>query len=307
MDARITKSRLANLLSYDWLKIAAVILAAVVAICVFFTMVQTRPGKYHVFTVFGYSGLVAGDGAQDFLEYLQRDVFSYDVLEVEQEAFGESRYSDTVLMARRTTEQGNVMLTSTNPIDPEDPSVTVLSQLLGGENHTIALDLDVYFEDCKQYLVRFFGEDWENGPLIAAEAEACFLRRNGKDRRFRSEAKRAEGVRAEYERLEQLRRDYRFVMAQVESGALPLLDVEDENGVPRHKALGLGGLAGLRKYFYYTSTTSEEGAEGRNAENICIFLFKNDDDAGVPAEKVENDLRYEAVSYLRALVERFGT
>ena len=71
MDARITKSRLANLLSYDWLKIVAAILAAVLVICVFFTTVKTRPGKYHTFTVYGYRELVEGGDANGFLERLQ--------------------------------------------------------------------------------------------------------------------------------------------------------------------------------------------------------------------------------------------
>lgn len=42
MDARITKQRLANMLSYDWLKIIGAIALAAVVFCVFFMMIATR-------------------------------------------------------------------------------------------------------------------------------------------------------------------------------------------------------------------------------------------------------------------------
>ncbi len=310
MDARITKSRLANLLSYDWLKIVAAILAAVLVICVFFTTVKTRPGKYHTFTVYGYRELVEGGDANGFLERLQADgVLSYDVLKTEQETFGTGQYANAAFTARRSTADGTVMFTTTNRTDEEDPSVTVISELLGGDQHTMALDLDTYLSDCEKYLIRFFGENWRAGTLDRAEAEACFLARNGKDRRYRSEAKRAEGVLQEYERFEHLRSDYIFVCDRLADGTLSYVDIADEKEVLHHKAFALGKLSQLRNYYYYAeTTTNEEGEEVTvaNSANVCLFLFRNDSDEGAAAKDVKNDLRYEALSYVRALVERFG-
>lgn len=312
MDARITKSRLANMFSYDWLKIVAAIAAAVLAICVFFTTVKTRPGKYHVFTVYGYRELVAGESAGSFLQELKDNgTLSYDVLDTSQETFGTGQYAEAAFAARRSTAQGNVMFTTTNRTSEEDASATVIGELLGGENCPMALDLDVYLNDCQNYLIRFFGEDWQAGQLDREEAEACFLARNGKDRRFRTEAKKAEGVLQEYGRLEQLRKDYIYVCGCVENGTLSYVDVADEKGVLHHKAFALGKLAGLRNYYYYTETTkNEESGEETvvtSSANVCLFLFSNDNDEGRAARYVENDLRYEPISYVRALVERFGT
>lgn len=311
MDARITKQRLANMLSYDWLKIIAAIAVAVLFICVFFTTVSTRPGQYQVFTVYGYRELAAGEDASGFLGELQeRGVFSYDILKTEQETFGTGQYADAAFTARRSVMKGTVMFTTTNRTDENDVSATVIKEILGGENCSMALDLDVYLDDCKNYLIRFFGEDWEHGTLDKAEAEACFSERNGKDRRYRTAAKKAEGILREYERLEQLREDYLFVKARVDDGTLPYVDVADEKDAMHHKAFALGKLTGLRNYYYYTETTKNEetGEEVTvtSSANVCLFFFRNDNDEGKAAKAVENDLRYEPISYLRALVERFG-
>ncbi len=311
MDARITKQRLANMLSYDWLKIIAAIAVAVLFICVFFTTVSTRPGTYQVFTVYGYRELFAGEAANGFVEELKEDgVFSYDILKAEQETFGTSQYADAAFTARRSVLEGTVMFTTTNRTDEDDPSATVIKELLGGENCPMALDLDVYFDDCKNYLIRFFGEDWEKGALDTAEAEACFLKRNGKDRRYRTDEKKAEGILQECERLEQLREDYLFVRKCMEEGTLPYVDVADEKDVVHHKAFALGKLAGLRSYYYYTETMTDEESNQEttvaSSANVCLFFFRNDSDEGKSAENVENDLRYEPISFVRALVERFG-
>lgn len=306
MDARITKSRLANMLSYDWLKIVAAIAFAVMAICVFFTTVTTRPRQNQVFSIYGYRELLEGIDAAEFTSNLEKEgVFSYDILKVEKETFGTGQYAEAAFTARRSVVQGTVMFTTTNRTDANDPEATVLSGLTGGDRQLLALDLDVYLADCEKYLVRFFGEDWEKGALDRAEAEKCFHARNDGDRRYRSDDKKREGVLQEYERLEKLRSDYRYVLALVGNGTLPFVYVKDENGEERAKAFALGNLAGIRNLYYYTEET--DGVEITSAANVCMILLRNDYDAGRNAYAVENDLRYEPISFVRALVERFGT
>lgn len=305
MDARITKPRLANLLSYDWLKIVIAIAAAVLAICVFFTTVKTRPGKFHVFTVYGYRELNTGASEAGFMEkLLETGAFSYDVLVAEQETFGTGQYSGAAFSARRAAGQGTVMFLTTNRTDEDDPSKTVATELLGGENHALALDLDVYMSDCENYLIRFFGEKWREGTLDKEEAEKCFLKRNEKDRRYRKQEKKEEGISDEYARLEKLRTDYVFVRSLVEDGTLPFVEIADQEGKMRPKAFSLSALTSLRDYYYYTETTDDVTVA--SSANICMMIFRNDSDAGKPAYLVENDLRYEVFSYLRALVENFG-
>ena len=52
MDARITKQRLGNLLSYDWLKMLIAIVIAVFLIILLFTMTATRVTNAQTFAVY---------------------------------------------------------------------------------------------------------------------------------------------------------------------------------------------------------------------------------------------------------------
>lgn len=305
MDARITKTRLSNLLSYDWIKILVAIAAAVIAICVFFTTVKTRPRGNQVFAVYAYREISGGEDSEFLADRLMKEsVFSYDVLDTQFEAFGTGQYSDAAFSARRSAVQGQVMFVSSNLTSEEEGAPTVLENFTGGDRADYSLDLDRYFLDCENYLIRFFGADWEHGTLIEAEAERCFLARNGKDKRYRSAGKREQGIADEKARLTKLRDDYLFVRACLADGVLSLANVKDEEGRETPRAFALGALKDLRDLVFYTEV--KDGKNIPSAENICMILFVNDNDAGKPALQVENDLRYEPLSFLRYLVEKYG-
>lgn len=290
------------MLSYDWLKIIAAIAAAVLLICVFFTTVQTRPRPQQVFTVYGYRELLAG-AATEGLDDDLLDELSYDVLKAEIETFGTGEYSDAAFTARRSASLGTVMFTTTNKyIDAQGNETTVLESVAGGETAELALDLEQYFADCRAYLERFFGEDL--GSLNKEEARACFMKRNGEDRRFRTQQKLEEGVLEEYSRLERLKEDYLFVLSRFESGLIEYSFVTDKNGQPRANAIALGKLQRLSEFYYYNEISGEETV--RTSRNIVLFFFRNDNDAGKPAAQVTNDLRYEPVSFLRYLIKEYG-
>lgn len=314
MDARITKYRLGNMLSYDWLKIVISIVVAVLALVVFFTTVQTRPGRTHVFTVFGYREIVAGSDARTLTDDMEaRGVFSYDILETRVETFGENTYSEQAFAARRSAGEGSVLFTTTNAMTTrneagEEVETTVLQWRAGGESTEFGYDVVQFFRDCENYLVRFFGADYKTDPhLDEEEAERCFLKRNGKDKRYRKAANREQGILDERARLEKLRDDYIAVMGCFE-GDKPLFDLEyvtDNNGNQRAAAIGLGGLSdGFKALYYYNDPAGE--TSGPLYENVCLVLLRNDGDAGKAQTEIGNDLRYEPVSFLRYLAERYG-
>ena len=56
MDAKITKTRLEQMLSYDWIKIVAVALAAILAWSLVFTMSATRITTTQQFVIMNYPG-----------------------------------------------------------------------------------------------------------------------------------------------------------------------------------------------------------------------------------------------------------
>lgn len=302
MDAGITKHRLGNMLSYDWLKIIAAILAAVLALVAFFTTVKPRPGKYRIFTVYGYSEIRMGDF--DLTDRLA-GVFSYDVLKIEYETFGKEQYSETAFTARRSAGQGTVMFTTTNVADGEEETgKTVLETLTAGDMTGLALDVEQYLADCERYLIRFFGEDWRTGQLREEEARECFLNRNAKDNRYRRAEKREEGVRDEFLRLERLREDYIALLGHFDAGKLGFVYVADNEERAYASAISLAKLGGLKNLVYYWDESN--GGSVMTSENVCLLLFRNDEDAGRPADETENDLRYEAVSFLDFLVDQFS-
>lgn len=300
MDARITKSRLSNLLSYDWIKILVAIVVAVLGLVAFFTTIKTRPGRIHTFTVYGYAGIYSGTFANQAERDLLEGVLSYDILKADFESFGEDEYSDVAYAARRSSGTGNVMFTTTNPGEGGE---SVLQNVAGGELTEIALDVEQYLSDCEQYLIRFFGENWRTAEVDVAEAKQCFLKRNGKDNRYRFSAeKREQGVKDECARLEKLREDYLAVLESFQDGTLEYSEVKDESGNLRKNGISLKNLAGVNRLFYYY----EEESKAVSTANLCMILFRNDNDAGVAASKVENDLRYECISFIRYLVGKFS-
>ena len=81
MDAKITKERLGLLLSYDWIKIACICIAAVAAWLLLFTSTATRPTRGQAFELYTYPG-ASLQIAPDLAKWQSEGALSFDVLEV---------------------------------------------------------------------------------------------------------------------------------------------------------------------------------------------------------------------------------
>ena len=81
MDAKITKERLGLLLSYDWIKIACICIAAVAAWLLLFTSTATRPTRGQAFELYTYPG-ASLQVAPDLAKWQSEGALSFDVLEV---------------------------------------------------------------------------------------------------------------------------------------------------------------------------------------------------------------------------------
>ena len=321
MDARITKSRLANLLSYDWLKIIAAILAVVFILIVFFTTIKTRARNEQEFIIYAYSTteslsggdpdmtLYNGERANTFSdELLESGALSYDVLYSTFENLGNDQYSETLFTARRMAGQGTVMLVSDYISPDKDPEeeelVSSLDLLFSTTTSEFAYDPNEYFAECEEYLQRFFGENWREGTLNEEEAEACFLSRNEKDNRYHLASQREVGIEDEKQRLLKLREDYIFVLENcIETGLFTypevtlLVDEYEEETTTGTYAIDIGDLPALRELVYHYVEAGETSVQ--SSEDICLVILKNPD-------RMESDLRFETVSFLRYLYEEYG-
>lgn len=85
MDAKITKNRLVQMLSYDWIKIAATALAVIFFWMLIFTWSATRITNTQKFVIHNYFGVSLGDGyyTAGYNGFGKGKVFSYEVFETE--------------------------------------------------------------------------------------------------------------------------------------------------------------------------------------------------------------------------------
>ena len=217
MDARITKQRLANMLSYDWLKIVGAIALAAVFFSLFFTMIATQATDGQTFYVYVFNGLSTGSDFPSLTGDLEaKGVFGYEILDTGSEVFtGNGLYGNSVYTARRSAGEGRVMFV--NDVRTKDEDGTESSMLLDFldyegteyERFSSFLDPEVFLADCREYLANFFGE--ELTALNHDRAREAFMKRNGKDKRFRTSAKKEAGVLMEEKRLEKLKEDYLLI------------------------------------------------------------------------------------------------
>lgn len=304
MDARITKQRLANMLSYDWLKIIGAIALAAALFCVFFVMIATRATDGQTFYVYAYDGLTAGADFNRLDEDLKnKNVFAYDILDIGCETFKADKiYGTAAFTARRSAGEGRVMFI--DDVREEDKDGKVSSTLLSfldnadteHEKFSFFLNPEDFLNDCKAYLQSFFGEDLTE-ELNAEKAREAFMARNGKDKRYRSAAKKEAGVLQEEERLKKLKNDFVSVKEAVENKTLDFATYTGFEGKVHTVGFSMKSLNKITSLVYYTAE-DEDGKKVQAKDDVVLCIFDNG--------KREGDLKYETVNFLAYLLRTYG-
>lgn len=302
MDARITKQRLANMLAYDWLKIIGTIALATVFFCVFFMMIATRPTAGQSFYIYAYDGLSAGGDFNRLEDDLKnRSVFAYDILDIGSTSFtSDDLYGTSAFTARRASGEGRVMFISdARKTDDKGKESSDLLNFLDNagteyESFGLFIDPEKFMEECEAYLKNFFGKDVSGEPN-AESVRAAFLERNGKDKRYRTSAKKEAGVKKETERLTKLKKDFLTVKGAIESGAFGYVTYTGHLEKVHTVAFSMKSLNVQPLVFY---TVKEEGNEVKKNDDIALCIFNNG--------TREGDLKYETVNFLAYLLERYN-
>ena len=304
MDARITKQRLANMLSYDWLKILGAIALAATVFCVFFMMIATRTTAGQNFFVYAYNGVSdGGDFSRLGDDLKDRNVFAYDILSTGSETFSKGGlYGSSVYMARRSSGEGRAMFVDderTKDEKTEKVSSTLLSFIdeegTKDENFSAFLNPEEFLKDCETYLKNFFGEDLSE-ELNTENARASFIARNGKDKRFRTKAKKEAGVKQEIERLNKLKEDFLAVKEAVDTKLLDFVRYEGFEGKVHTLGFSMGKINKITSLVYYVGQ-DEEGKKIQKQDNLVLCLFDNG--------TREGDLKYETVNFLAYLLRTY--
>jgi len=263
MDAKITKKRLAHMLSYDWVKIIGAIAIAIVVWTLIFTMTATRITNTQRFVVSNYLGAYYGNT-------MSKTEFSYEIIEAESLdnlRGGESMFN-TLFDSNLAIGDGDVMLVPNYPVSRQAKLDEDGNEMKDGEGNVIyeisedtyieqALarsfssfsrldDTDAqkgYFTQMKEYLAKFYtkvGEESKTfGPLTvsvatfdkdslnktaAEEAFRARIRAN-KDKRFKKESQIAEGVQQEFKRMQMYLDAYNTFFEYAEKGYVAFTDV----------------------------------------------------------------------------------
>lgn len=324
MDAKITKSRLGLLLSYDWIKIIGICVAAVLLWTLLFTTLATRATSGQIFEIYAYAGVRANFNQLGTLDGLHRKgALSRDVLEFTSTSLT-SDYGDTILQAHTSAGQGDVIFVpDTADETDEEGNVTGYTGLknylssyfsnsywLGEEDLVLSesYTMKSYFTSCAEYLGRFFKTDGQadlNGTLDKSAAETNFRSRIKGDKRYKNETQIAAGLEEEYVRLENLRTSFNTVYEwthndsaddpiELRTVTMTYTDASDKEQTAEWTfAFDLGNVRNLSEFVADTSVSPA------TSENMCMAVMRSGNSS-------EEDLRYEPFTFLTYLAEKFG-
>lgn len=324
MDAKITKQRLSRLLSYDWLKIIALAVAAIFFWTLIFTMTATRITPAQQFTVINYtSNRSLSDAFNDsYAKAFKDGVFSYEVLETNVNDLNTAgEYASTVLEARLSTSEGDVIFipdigdkdyAKKNEDTGETTYEYTYIESFARRYFTSLYELegeDGYFARLEKFLNGYYGGDYLNGELDTARAESVFKARieKNKDKRFKTAAQIEQGVKDEIERIEKYCAAYKEFNGYLQEGLVEYTYVKIVYGKGEKDfregmyALNIcpdeskaGKLKNLFAYQVTEQTEDGNNVSKATAKDMNVLFFKFGD--------VEESFEYESLLYVNYVI-----
>ena len=329
MDAKITKTRLSRMLSYDWLKIVGVIAALILVWSLIFTMTATRITPAQQFHVLNYAGNYSfGNSFYKMYEGAE-DALSYEVIELHSEDLSANEQHLTTLMeARLATYEADVMFVA----DIADPDTdyeddkgetqykhTYLETFIMRYRYRLynladpTVDEDSYFKKMENYLNVYYKGDWTKQDNLNEEmVEKDFRARvkKNKDKRYKTEKQIQAGIEKDIQRIEMYRDGLEKFYENVEKGYIAYnpVDFTYDRGEETTQYKGTFSLnicpnekmSKLKEYVSYPIVeTDEDGRETyvKSATNMNVAFF----DAG---KEMEPGFQYENVLFINYLVEQ---
>jgi hypothetical protein len=240
MDAKITKTRLGHMLSYDWIKIIALAVAAIVVWSLVFTMTATRITAAQQFTVMNYRGTsLTNKFSEHYYSGLQKNsrIFSHEVIEltVVDSTTGGDDMVDTLLDTRLQTDEGDVIFAADidNPKkkykeegSDEVKYLSYLETFLYGY-YRFAMPIDGengYLAQMENYVNKYYGGDYKTGTIDAAKIEKDFrarIKKNG-DKRYKTDKEIKKGIKDDIKRVEMYKNGLVDFLSYLDQGYIEL-------------------------------------------------------------------------------------
>jgi len=293
MDARITKSRLANELAYDWLKIIITIVAAVFFGVVAISMAGTRPTTAQQMYFIYYEDIYLCD---DYSTVINTEgMFSDEVLlRGYLEMSSDSTYAGMALSARYAAGQRNMLFSSTL-IDAENEQPYIEEAVSGAYN--MIEDLDEYFADAEETANKYYCGDYINGTLDEEYLSEQFRARANGDKRYTNESKILSGIEDEKERISMLRSSLITISTALENGTIEKYSFAATDGGEEKTysyLLGTKKMSSMVKLVY----TYDSENKVKSSNGICVSIYTVDAD--------DEYMRFESLNYIAYLINTYA-
>ena len=319
MDAKITKQRLSHMLSYDWLKIVAVILGGALFWGLVFTTTATRIQPSQHFGIYNYLGAT-------MTSHLTQDdsisnVFSHEVIQLStgDVTLGGDEYVYQMMEARLVTNDVDVIFTP----DVEGSNLTQYQKELDGEVFTATyledflsrymtyayrLDgEDGYLAKMEKYLNGYYNGDYRNGELNAEKIENDFRAfvSSTKDKRYKNEQSISLGVQGELKRIAGYRTALIDFYSYLDAGYISLTQktlykyydnaIHEFTGVYSINLCPNEKMEELKKDVYYRATDEESQQTKTTALNMNLVLINDGSREG---------FEFESLAFINKLVQK---
>ncbi len=232
MDNRITRERLYNTMSYEWVLIIIILLVGILVFEFFFNFfsVQLTTGqKFKYYYDVNVDQTLEG-GLIDVLFDYEKPTFSYDVLLVNGEVVKDE---ENLLSSRMRIQEGDIIISDVKV--EEDNSVRAKS-IIDSDIEIPIYHFEKLLLDGRKYLNKFLKDEYltlspeeqlektkDKDNFSTDKIDQAFLLRMKKDNRFRTEEQKSLGKTYERERI--------FRLVKELNDFSLLLEVGDEHGL----------------------------------------------------------------------------
>ena len=294
MDNKITKTKLKTFFTYDFIKVVAVCVVLCLIFYFLYSFVEKKPTEGQRFTILYADDVVLGDESNSVLYTLNSgeddNSFSYDILMVQPNQFTIGSYSQTYLL-NTYTEVGD-----------DDIFICADSLVVEYIESYNAQDLDSYIIDAFNYLYDN-GFYTTSGQINQDKIIDNFIKKYGKDSRFKTKENLEKGKQLEIERIERIYKNATILKSVFDSH--PEIFYKNEEGnlsKTGRYAINLGKLEGGEKNTvnsFYIQQTNEETNEVKKTSNGVYLLVGNN-------KNINGELHFESLEYIVCMLKTYS-
>lgn len=281
MDAKITKSRLNEMIAYDWIKIIAIFVGAIFLASFVYSVSSARLVNGQMFQIFT---LIQTKNSEDLTAELKKE-FSFDIYEVSitnvnmPEAGGMQ-----IFTARVSNKEGDLLVLSNEETDRGNNNA--YSDMQSFADQEMIVDIDAVIDEA--IALKYWDKD---------KIETQFRSRikKYKDRKYKTENDILAALKLETERIEKLWKRAESLKQKLDANH-DLKAVYERNTAynmenPDNKKTTVNGCYGIRIDKLYNGNSF---AEGEMVISIMRFKAEN------------SDLFYETITALDFLIDKFS-